>query len=164
MVSLYNEDFKYYKDFRPIHWTEVNTWDFTELKCATKEYINTYFNQPRFYEKLRFMENAKYVLDKLSTKYNIIIVSMGYSPNLVGKELWIKENIPYAKFVGCNLKEYEDKSHIDMSGGILIDDNSKNLITCNADEKILYGDTYPWNEDWNGNRSYNWTEVEHILL
>ena len=41
IASLYNEDFKYYKKFKPIDWTEVNTWDFTECNCASADYINT---------------------------------------------------------------------------------------------------------------------------
>ena len=31
ICSLYNEDFQYYKNFIPINWWEVNTWDFTAL-------------------------------------------------------------------------------------------------------------------------------------
>lgn len=163
IVDLYNEDFKYYKKYKYINWTNVNTWNFLECDCASPEYINTYFNQQRFYDNLEFIDNAKEVLKRLSEKYEIVIVSMGYSPNLKGKEIWIKENIPYAKFIGVNFKEYSDKSHIDMSDGVLyIDDNEKNLNT-NAKENICFGDLYEWNENWNGKRIYNWNELEKYL-
>lgn len=46
-----------------------------------------------------------------------------------------------------NLKEYQDKSCVDMSGGIFIDDKLSNLDTSNAKEKILFGKEYPWNKD-----------------
>lgn len=162
IVSLYNEDFKYYKDYKYIHWTDINTWNFLECNCANPEYINTYFNQQRFYDKLEYLDNAKEVLDRLGEKYEIIIVSMGYSPNLRGKEIWIKENIPYAKFIGVNFKEYDDKAHIDMSDGVYVDDNQKNLNT-NAIENICFGDLYEWNNNWNGKRIYNWTDLEKYL-
>jgi 5'(3')-deoxyribonucleotidase len=165
IVELYNEDFKYYKKFKPLEWYQINTWDFLECKCAKPEYINMYFNQPRFYERLEFMESAKEVLDKLKEKFNIHIVSMGYSPNLKGKELWIKENIPYADFIGVNFKEHDDKAHVIMGvDSILIDDSAVNLETSNADIKICYGDIYPWNENYQGIRKFNWTEIYDFLM
>lgn len=163
IVSLYNEDFKYYKKFEPIKWWEVNTWDFSECNCATPEYINTYFNQQRFFERLTYMDWAKETLDELKDNYDITIVSSGYSPNLKAKEIWISENIPYCKFIGVNYKEYQDKSHIDMSDGIFLDDSSKNLVTSNALINICFGEEYTWNEDWTGFRCSNWNDVKRFL-
>ena len=108
IVSLYNEDFQYYKKFIPVKWWDVNTWDFTECNCATPEYINTYFNQQRFFDRLTYMDWAKEVLDELKETYDITIVSSGYSPNLKAKEIWISKNLPYCKFIGVNLKEYKE--------------------------------------------------------
>ena len=59
IVSLYDEDFKYYKKFKYINWTDINTWNFTECNCASAEYINTYFNQQRFFDRLEYMDNAE---------------------------------------------------------------------------------------------------------
>ena len=162
IVDLYDEDFKYYKKFEYIHWTDIRTWDFLECNCAKPEYINTYFNQQRFFDIVKFMDNAEEVLKRLKDKYEIIIVSMGYSPNLRAKEYWIKEHIPYAKFIGINFKKHKDKSHIDMSDGIFIDDNAKYLNT-NAKHQICFGDIYDWNKDWEGKRCFNWYEVEKYL-
>ena len=162
IVDLYNEDFKYYKKYEYVHWTDIRTWDFLECNCAKPEYINTYFNQQRFFDIVEFIDNAEEVLNKLKDKYEIIIVSMGYSPNLRAKEYWIKEHIPYAKFIGTNFKKHEDKSHIDMSDGIFIDDNTKYLNT-NAKYQICFGDIYNWNENWEGKRCFNWYEIEKYL-
>ena len=163
ICSLYNEDFKYYKDFIPVKWWEVNTWNFEECNCNTTEYINTYFNQQRFFDKLTYMDWAKETLDELKDDYEITIVSSGYSPNLKAKEIWINENLSYCKFIGVNLKEHEDKSHIFMGDGIFIDDSSKNLITSNALVNICFGDKYSWNEDWTGFRCNNWNDVKKFL-
>lgn len=162
IVDLYDEDFQYYKNFTPVNWWDVNTWDFQECTCATPQYINTYFNQQRFFDKLEYMENAQEILNRLKDRYEIVIVSMGYSPNLRAKAIWIEKNMPYAKFIGVNFKEYADKSHIDMSDGIYIDDNAKNLNT-NAIENICYGDIYDWNKDWTGKRCFNWSDLEKYI-
>ena len=109
------------------------------------------------------MDWAKETLDELKDDYEITIVSSGYSPNLKAKEIWINKNIPYCKFIGVNLKEHEDKSHIFMSDGIFIDDSSKNLITSNALVNICFGDKYLWNEDWIGFRCNNWNDIKKFL-
>ena len=164
IVELYNEDFKYYKKFVPVNWWEVNTWDFKECNCASAEYINTYFNQQRFFDRLEYMDWAKEVLGELKDTYDITIVSSGYSPNLKIKEKWINEHLPYCKFIGVNLKEYKDKSHIDMSDGVFIDDSMHNLITSNALINICFGDEYEWNKNWTGFKCKNWTDIKNFLL
>lgn len=164
IISLYNEDFQYYKDFRKIYAHEINTYDFKECNCATKEQINHYFRTPRFFYILQFMPFAKEVIGELKRHYEVVIVTMGNQENYIGKQLWVAKNLPNTKMICVDMKEYNDKSHIDMSDGIFIDDMSKNLITSNAKEKILFGDEYSWNEDWNGIRLYNWIEIENYLL
>lgn len=164
IVDMYNEDFKYYKNFVKVKWTDINSWDFEECKCAPHIYFGNCFTQPRFFESLEYMDNAKEVLDKLSSKYEIVIVSMGIYPNLQCKEIWIKENLPYAEFIGVDFNNNCDKSHINMSDGILfIDDSAKNLNT-NCDNLAVFGDVYEWNKNWHGLRLHNWYDVERYLL
>lgn len=163
IVSLYNEDFKYYKNFSFVHWTDINTWDFLECNCAKTDYINTYFNQQRFFDRLEYMDNAKEVLDRLKDDYKIIVVSICSYPNLIAKEKWINKNMPYAKFKGIRLGKYNNKSHIDMSKSMLIDDRERMLTSSNAKYKICFGDEYMWNENWSGKRCYNWKEVESYI-
>ena len=163
IVSLYNEDFKYYEDFRFVHWTDINTWTFTECNCTDWEYINSYFDQQRFFDRVEFMDNAKEVLDRLKDDYKIIVVSICSYPNLIAKEKWIEKNMPYAKFKGIRYEKHKDKSHIDMSKSILIDDKEHILTSSNAKYKICFSDKYKWNENWNGKRCYNWTEVEDYI-
>lgn len=142
----------------------MNTWDFKECNCAKTEYINTYFNQQRFFDNLTYMDWAKEVLNELNENNEITIVSSGYSPNLKAKEIWVKENLPYCKFVGVNMKEYKDKSHIDMSDGIFFDDSYNNLATSNALVNVCFGELYPWNEKWKGVRCKNWNDVSKKII
>lgn len=160
ICDTYNEDFRYYKDFKPVDWCNVQTWTFDELKLATKKYISHLWNQPRFFERLEFMDNAEETLDILKNEYDIEIVSMAFTPNGRGKKIWIQERMPYVKHIEIvNMREYIDKSHIDMSNAVFVDDTSRNLLSSNAKKKILFGDVYDWNIDWTETRCYNWYEM-----
>ena len=163
ICDLYNEDFKYYNDYKYIFPEQIKTWDFEELNCASREYINTYFNQQRFFSKLKFMPQAYETLRSFALKDEVTIVSSGYKPNLKAKEKWCKEYLPFCKFIGVNLKEYKDKSHIDMGGigTIFIDDSACNLETANAETKICYGEIYPWNKGWRGMHCWDWNMIYH---
>lgn len=163
IVNIYNYDYKYYEDFIEVDSNEVNTWDFKECNCATKEAIDLYFNQPRFFNNLILMDNAIETINRLEKKFCIILVSMGSEENLLLKQIWVNKNIPGVKFIGVSFKEHLDKSHIDMSDGIFIDDSVKNLETSNAIENICFGDLYEWNKCWNGKRCFNWTELEKYI-
>lgn len=163
ICMLYDDDFQYYRDYKRVDWSEIETWDFTELNCANREYIDKYFNQPRFFRNIECMPWAKETMNKLSGLYDITIVSMGYRPNLIGKQKWVNDNFSDCDFIGVNFKEYDDKSHIDMSDGIFIDDSAKNLETSNAGLKICFGDEYEWNKDWTGIRCANWCDVWKLI-
>lgn len=162
IVEMYDDDYKFYSDYTKVDWKDVYTWDFTELKAAKTEAINHYFNQKRFFNKIEMFSFATYVIYKLSKHYKINIVTHGYSPNLRLKELYFKKKFPFANFIGVNLKEHSDKSCVDMSNGIFIDDSVSNLESSNAKVKICYG-TYSWNENWNGIRCKDWLEVKDKL-
>lgn len=163
IVHMYDDDFSTYSDYEKIPWTEINTWDFTELKCASSEYINMYFNQKRFFDFVQPMDNFDEIVNRLKDRFSIKLCSMGYTPNLRRKELYIQEHYPFAEFIGVNFKSFPDKSHIDMSGGVIIDDSISNLQHSNAQLKILFGEDYPWNKGWTGFRCYNWYDVERSL-
>lgn len=164
IVELYDLDFNNYPNYKQVHWTEINSWEFTELKCTNREYINEYFDDERFFNNLDFMDNADVILNSLSKTYEIIFISMGTDKNLLLKEKWIKKYFPFAKFIGCNFSEYKDKAHINMSDGILIDDSYNNLLTSNAKVKICFGDIYKWNEENTYERCYNWIDVASYII
>lgn len=163
VTDIYNEDFKYFNNFKRVDWRNVFHWDFRELKHSDREYINLLFTQPRFFRRLEFMDGARKVLDRLSEKYEIIVVSMGVKPNLRAKKDWIKWKMPYAEFIGVNYLEHYNKEHIDMSDSILfIDDSVANLGT-NAPNVAVFGTVYPWNEVWDGERCLTWDDVESLV-
>ena len=163
ITELYNEDHKYYEKFSPVDWTSIDTWRFEELYLEPYSVIDRYFNQPRFFATVEWMDNAQEVLQRLSEKYEIKVVSMGNHENLVGKQIWLLKNMPYAKFMPVSFGEHVDKSDVDMSDGIIIDDSVSNLINSNAAKKVCFGDEYSWNKNWTGVRCNNWYDLENYL-
>ena len=163
ICDLYNEDFRFYKDFIKINPKDVYTWDFYELKCSNPAYLNTYFTQPRFFEKVDFFPNCEKTLAYLKNMgYDISIVSLGYYPNLILKKEWCKNKIPYANFIGIDFDLCSDKSIIDMTDGeMFIDDNSKYLKSSNCKRSVMFGDKKQWNEDWIGEKLKSWENL-HI--
>lgn len=171
ITEMYDEDFQYYSDYKKIPWEKVTSWNFEELSAAPEKYIDHYFNQKRFFDKVEMYPYAKEVIDRLSDKYRIVFVSHGYSPNLRLKKIYVTHNFPYADFIGVNLKEHKDKSCVNMSGdgNIFIDDIPENLYKSNADIKICYGN-YEWNRVFinhdDQSRYYSvsgWSAIENIL-
>ena len=159
ICELYNEDFSYYNNFQPISPDEIHTWEFTELNCATPEQIDIYFTQPRFFEGVKLMPCASWIIGKLADDFEINFISTGKMPNLRLKEVWKDFFFPYARLIGVNLDNHKDKSHINLQDAIMIDDVAENLETSNAPIKICYGKVYPWNEDWDGIRCETWSET-----
>jgi len=159
ICDLYNTDYQYYTGFTPIKPEDIHTWDFDELNCATRELIDAYFCTPRFFEGVKMMSCSKWIIDKLSDEYEINFVSSGKMPNLRLKEIWKKKYYPYARLIGVDIDNHEDKAHIKMGDCVFIDDVSRNLRTSNAPIKICYGKVYPWNEDWDGIRCETWSET-----
>ena len=134
------------------------------MSLANREYILSYFGQPRFFKNVEYMDNAYEIISNfINNGYEIYIVSMGTSQNLMGKYIWIKEQFPDVNFIGINMSEHKDKSHIDMSDGILIDDEERYLDTSNARIKICFGDEYDWNKEWTEVRCHNWYDVKKYL-
>ena len=165
IVQLYNEDYMFYDDYEYVDWTEIKTYDFSELTYMTKELLNNYyFNTSRFFTNLKPMRDAEYYLKCLSDFFNIVVVSMGQTPNLAQKELWINEHMPYAKFIGLDIYKHKDKSCIDMSDGIIIDDNDKMLLNNNAQLSILFGKRFAWNEKFTGTHILSWEALYSYLI
>ena len=164
VVELYGLDYCNHPNYVKHHWTEIDSWGFNELELASKDVIDDYFSDERFFQNLEYMDNAYEVLNRLKDKFKIYIVSMGCKRNLELKHKWLQKNLPFVEFIGCDFSEVNDKRHISMTDGVLIDDVADNLYTSNADVKILFGDVYPWNSSWSELRCFNWYEVEKFLM
>lgn len=165
IVELWQRKYNGTSRYKPIHWTEIETYDFKELNVS-KDEIKEFFNTKEFFQKLEFCDNAEVIIKFLYEQgFKIVFVSMGQPENLALKKEWLsKHNIlKNTEFIGIDINNYKDKSHIDMSDGILIDDEIRYLETSNAVKKVCFGDEYEWNRDWLGKRCWNWYEVYDFI-
>ena len=166
ICDLYNDDFCYYDRYIPVNPLDIKTWEFKELTFADSKTINQYFTQPRFFnECLREMNDACSIINRFHNNGDtIIIVSSGVDPNLRLKKAWLRNRVFFDEFIGLDINKHKNKNHIDMKGGILIDDMTQNLKGSNAMYKICFGDKYAWNSDWDGIRCRTWNNVYDTVM
>lgn len=165
ITEMYNTEFSFYRGFKRIEPSEVNTWEFTELTLASPEHIDSYFNNPLFFERVELIPSAKWIINKLYDVegYRIIFCSAGSYPNLQLKRIWVKKYFPFAEFIPVEMPTFTDKSAVKMDNSIFLDDSSVNLETCSAEVPICFGAKYPWNENYGGIRCETWAEVYEFI-
>lgn len=164
--DIYNKKYAAHPNFKPADWTKVETWNFTD-ECPllkTVDEVEEIFDSYEMYKNPEFLEGCVDALFKLSNTCDITIVTMGSALNLGNKYESLKSTIPFVDFIGVDSFKHTDKRKVDMTGGIFIDDVSKNLRTSNAHTKICFGEIKPWNEDWVGKRCFDWEQVMTLLL
>lgn len=161
-VEIYNWLYSDIKE-RDADWTKVRQWNFqdecTKIDPHDVEKIfadKRFFNILEFYPEMRQLMYEYCVINK--DVYEVYIVSKGTKNNLKHKKEWIKNNLPFMKEENIILMDIEDgsnmsKSSIDMSDGIIIDDNQDCLKSSNAKWKILF----TWKDvraEWNKDMYY----------
>lgn len=161
--QMYDEDFRLYDEYKWIPTHMIRHYDFSELHYMTPEKLMSYFSSGRFFDNLQYQEAAEATIAYLSRYYLIVFVSIGTPENLKGKREWVdafnKLWRVNAEFIGVTKN---DKTHLDLSGGVLIDDEMKNLVNSSADINICFG-TYEWNYDYGGLRMNSWAEIKKYL-
>ena len=158
IVRLYNEDHEYYKDFSPINYKTITSWEFKELSLEPLDYITNYMNNPRFFDKVEMIDSARWIIGRLFElqDYDIVFYSKGSYPNNILKKIWVLKYFPYVDFV------YEDEL-IDMENCYCIDIISDNLRKCNAATKICFGNIFDKNTDWDGIRLETWSDIYEYI-
>lgn len=154
---------------RNIQVSDIHHWDFTNLYDGIpSDDIIHIFGEQEFFDTLRFKRGAILTLQKFSKRnfLNIVSCVINYDAMML-KYHWINQhlnnmNIPVG-FMG--IPPHKDKSIIDMSDGIAIDDNAQYLDVTNAKYKILFDNQNDMdvNKHWIGNRVYSWYELDDVL-
>jgi 5'(3')-deoxyribonucleotidase len=167
--SVYNLSYREKQGFKEADYNKVNRYDLKD-QCHLVDHQETIFSNEEFFKHLEFMPHAKEVIERLGSKYDLAICSLGTLDNISYKAQWIKNNLPFIKNVilvssavaisGIKM----DKSSVNMKDSIFIDDHAENLLSTNAELKICFGKKYEWNKSWTGQRCFDWREVEKLLL
>lgn len=146
-VKLANKKYK-----KEENWNNINRWDFKDLYPEiTNNDIDNIFSSEDFFVDLELCENCLDVINSIKNLANIHIATIGTDKNLKNKMKWIKENLNIDfNFNGILDTGINDKSSVDMSGAIFIDDRTDNLRSSNANIKILYKNYH----------NYSWQQIE----
>jgi len=168
-VKTYNEHYEDYEGFIPAT-TNIKQYDFKD-QCPLVSNPLLLFKSLEFFNYLNFInDNTKIILELLQEKFNIAIVTIGTPKNIQLKTEWISKNLPFIEkcyLIYDNPKDKKcimDKSSINMTGGIIIDDMIDNLNSSNATQKYIFGKEYNWNITEKYERLLNWTKVYEKLV
>lgn len=151
-------------------WSNIKRYDFKDLfPNLDKKELCEIFEGSRLYHNVSFLPGARDVLKSVRTSFEIKIVTIGGEENKYYKSRWLALNLPvkYSLTVLNNEVDNFDKSSVDMSDGIFIDDSSECLRSSNAKVKILL--TNGLETEWNRRENDNfyvvqdWYEIGDIL-
>lgn len=146
---------------------DLGTYNFLNMyPSITKEEIRGIFAMDEFFDdKLEYMPNALFILNKYSEDFDMYLSTASFGRNLELKKDFVSKNLKFIKGVRSSVGN--DKSSIDMKGSIQIDDIYECLEYTNAKIKILYKNNknYKWQRH-NDDSVYNvneWLEIGEML-
>lgn len=165
-IEYYNEHYKGLEGFIEADDADCNEWNFTDTCPLAIDDVSEIFGTKELFDRLEFFPGVYEALKEISTRREVIIVSIGTFNNIHWKSKWVKENLPFIHesiFLCKDRDVIMDKSTVNMEGGIFIDDVKSNLDSTNAERKILFGRKFPWNEEWSGEYYANWQRLGNAL-
>lgn len=164
VVRIINK--RYNRNVKP---QDIGKWDFSDVyPDIPLEDIVSVFGEKEFFKTLKLKDDVIPTLRRYGKYNNLIIVSKIDSViAMKGKYNWIKEHLMDIgidiEFRGIPLGK--SKGIIDMSDGIMIDDNAQFLKETNAKYKILYkcDRVFDDTQDWDGYTVSSWKELNKLL-
>lgn len=138
---------------------DITEWNISKfVKEEARPYMNNILNLDKFYRDLDVVEDSQRVLEKLSKKYEIIIVTDPYTRmSFKSKYEWLQEKFPFIhpkNFVFTGNKSI-------INADYLIDDGFHNLEGFKG-----YGLLFdaPYNrEETRFFRVMNWLDIENLF-
>lgn len=149
-------------------WELVQKYDFSDqIPTLNSERLYQVFDSELLYSYLEYYDNAKEIIEELSSKTEVVIASMCSIFSVERKGVKILKDLPLVKFQPILYPFYGDKASIDMRNGIFIDDHIKNLSNNSADKNICFrynGCIMDTNKDWNGEILTKWDNETYKYL
>lgn len=147
---------------------DISEWDFSDVyPDIPLQDIVKVFGEDEFFNTLRLKFGALFTIARYSKYNNIYIVSKVDTQAIEKKNDYIKQHIigerGHIKFIGVPLGK--SKGIVDMSKGIMVDDNADFLRETNAKHKILFKNNRKFDDkqDWDGLVVHNWLELDKML-
>ena len=135
--------YKYRFPFININYMDIENYDFKPHLNISKEEICSIFSSDDFYDKLELYQGVEEILKliKDSELFNVILIT-NCSPESIPQKIKFLKQRELDKYFDFKIyldsgKPY-DKSIVNMSKGILIDDHRENHLFSNATYKLCY--------------------------
>lgn len=136
IVDLLNENYHTNKKY-----IDLKKYDFSDLfPVCTYRDIENYFNSEELFKRIKLYDGLIDCLDEIKDSLDSIeIVTIGEKKNIEYKKEWVSNNLNHIATLHPIINNgNNDKSSIDMSDGIFIDDHIDCLRSSNAKVKILF--------------------------
>lgn len=160
--EVYNKIYCDRKEYKKADLNKHYRWDMKDTMPLLSS-VQDIAGRDDFYDvDYIFKKDALKCIEELSKNYEIIICTSGGYFNQIQKAKLIDKYLPFIK--GVIFVANIEKSMVDMSECIFVDDNANNLEMVNAKIKICFIEgIYEYNENWKGIRVSNWKELMEVI-
>ncbi|MCF6410831.1 5' nucleotidase, NT5C type [Pseudalkalibacillus salsuginis] len=128
--------------------------NYVKQECGTKIY--DYLDEPGLFIRLKPLPHAIDVLERLSEKHDILIVTSSRTYAYTEKEKWIEKNLP---FIGAKNLIFTHRKDM-VCGDVLFDDAPHNLIAFEESGRKAVAMDYRYNRNVDVDRVQDWLEFE----
>lgn len=151
---------------------DLKDWHYRSIvSTVTPEEILSIYSSDEFWEQVKINEKFLEIYNKFKEDIKWVIVSKGDCVNLLKKQKFIGKNFKDVEFRGLILNDSDEfnKSLVDMSDGIQIDDNINCLTYTNSPIKVILKNNKSvyWNKVYsNMDNLYaveNWELMEFLI-
>jgi 5'-nucleotidase len=152
---------RYNKDFGDnLTVQRLKSWDSSKyVKEECGENIYHYLHEPGLFLGLKALPHAIEVLERLSKKYELLIVTSSVSTAFVEKEQWVEKHLPFIGKENIIFSHRKEK----IQGDLLFDDAPHNLESFKKTGRLAVAMDYPYNCTVDVPRVKNWLEFEEAL-
>ncbi len=131
--------------------------DYVKNECGDKIY--EYLDQPGLFLQLKPLPHAIEVLERLSSMYDVMIVTSSRTYAYTEKEQWVEKHLP---FIGKRNLIFSHRKEM-IRGDLLFDDAPHNLIAFKNSGRMAIAMNYRYNQYVDVPRVNNWLEFEEWL-
>lgn len=152
---------------------DLKDWNYRSIvPQVTKQEILDIYESKEFWKEAKFNKEFLKIYKRLRKVFGWKIVSRGTKGNLIRKKKILKRKVGRLEFEDLEIIHSDQsnlpKSHINMAGGIQIDDNMDCLKNSSAAIRILFQDrSFLWNQpephEDNLYVVHNWKELGEML-
>lgn len=152
-LAVYNRD--YHDDLRPEGIRSWNWDQFVKPECGKKIYH--YLSRPGFFADLKPLPGAIEILERLSRRLELVVVTASPAGAMKDKANWVRRNLPFISKHNLVITYRKDL----VRGDFMLDDAPRNLEHCRATRIMM---DYPYNRDFTDcYRVPGWAEFETLM-